>query len=62
MADPKSVAEDVAKRIGTTTLYTYVNCDGLLKCPRQSLLISDLSDAFCSNDYHIPICIEVSDL
>jgi hypothetical protein len=40
MADPKSVAEDVAKRLGitTTTLYVYVNGDGSLKAPGQELL------------------------
>ena len=40
MADPKSIAEDVAKRLGitTTTLYAYVNGDGSLKAPGQSLL------------------------
>ncbi|KJU81471.1 resolvase domain-containing protein [Candidatus Magnetobacterium bavaricum] len=40
MADPKSVAADVAKRLGitTTTLYTYVNGDGSPKAPGQALL------------------------
>jgi DNA invertase Pin-like site-specific DNA recombinase len=40
MADPKSVAEDVAKRLGitTTTLYVYVNGDGSLKAPGRELL------------------------
>lgn len=32
MSDPKSVATDVAKRLGiTTTLYMYVNGNGTLK-------------------------------
>lgn len=41
MADPKSVAADVAKRLGitTTTLYTYVNGDGSLKASGQALFI-----------------------
>jgi DNA invertase Pin-like site-specific DNA recombinase len=40
MADPNSVAEDVAKRLGitTTTLYAYVNGDGSLKAAGQALL------------------------
>jgi DNA invertase Pin-like site-specific DNA recombinase len=39
MADPKSVAADVAKKLGvtTTTLYTYVNGDGSLKASGQAL-------------------------
>ena len=40
MADPQSVAADVAKRLGitTTTLYTYVNGDGSPKAAGQALL------------------------
>jgi len=40
MSDPKSVAADVAKRLGitTTTLYAYVNGDGSLKEAGQALL------------------------
>ncbi len=40
MADPRSVAAEVAKRLGitTTTLYTYVNGDGSLKRAGQMLL------------------------
>ena len=40
MGDPKSVAADVAKKLGitTTTLYTYVNGDGSPKAPGQALL------------------------
>ena len=40
MADPRSVASDVAKRLGitTTTLYAYVNGDGSLKEAGQALL------------------------
>jgi DNA invertase Pin-like site-specific DNA recombinase len=40
MSDPKSVASDVAKRLGitTTTLYTYVNGDGSLKQAGTALL------------------------
>lgn len=40
MADPKSVAADVAKKLGitTTTLYTYVNGDGSLKELGKKLL------------------------
>ncbi len=40
MSDPKSVAADVAKKLGitTTTLYTYVNGDGSPKAPGQALL------------------------
>ena len=40
MADPQSVATDVAKRLGitTTTLYTYVNGDGTPKAAGQTLL------------------------
>ena len=39
MADPQSVAADVAKRLGitTTTLYAYVNGDGSLKEAGQAL-------------------------
>jgi len=40
MADPASVAADVAKRLGitTTTLYEYVNGDGSPKASGQALL------------------------
>jgi hypothetical protein len=40
MADPQSVASDVAKRLGitTTTLYAYVNGDGSLKEAGQALI------------------------
>jgi len=40
MSNPKSVAVDVAKRLGitTTTLYTYVNGDGSPKASGQALL------------------------
>ena len=40
MADPKSVAADVAKKLGitTTTLYSYVNGDGSPKAIGQALL------------------------
>jgi len=40
MANPNSVAADVAKRLGmtTTTLYTYVNGDGSLKEEGAKLL------------------------
>ena len=40
MADPKSVAAEVADRLGitTTTLYTYVNGDGSVKAAGQVLL------------------------
>ena len=40
MSDPKSVAADVAKRLGitTTTLYMYVNGDGTLKEAGSKLL------------------------
>lgn len=40
MADPTSVAVDVAKRLGitTTALYEYVNGDGSPKAPGQALL------------------------
>ena len=40
MADPKSVAADVAKRLGitTTTLYMYVNGDGSLKQAGEKVL------------------------
>lgn len=40
MADPKSVAADVAKRLGitTTTLYNYVNGDGSPKAKGQALI------------------------
>ena len=40
MSDPKSVAAEVAKRLGitTTTLYTYVNGDGTVKELGQRLL------------------------
>ena len=40
MSEPKSVAADVAKKLGitTTTLYTYVNGDGSPKAPGQALL------------------------
>ncbi len=40
MSDPKSIAADVAKKLGitTTTLYTYVNGDGSPKAPGQALL------------------------
>ena len=40
MSDSKSVASDVAKRLGitTTTLYTYVNGDGSPKQAGTSLL------------------------
>jgi acetaldehyde dehydrogenase (acetylating) len=40
MADPTSVALDVAKRLGitTTTLYEYVNGDGSPKASGQTLL------------------------
>ncbi len=40
MTDPRSVATDVAKRLGitTTTLYAYVNGDGSLKEAGQTLL------------------------
>jgi DNA invertase Pin-like site-specific DNA recombinase len=40
MADPKSNAREVAKRLGitTTTLYEYVNGDGSLKPPGAALL------------------------
>ena len=39
MADPKSVAEEVAKNLGitTTTLYAYVNGDGSLKAAGKKL-------------------------
>ncbi|MBW4056129.1 MAG: recombinase family protein [Proteobacteria bacterium] len=42
MADPESVAADVAKRldITTTTLYTYVNGDGSLKAAGKALFNS----------------------
>ena len=45
MANPKSVAADIAKRLGitTTTLYTYVNGDGSLKAPGQAIV--DNSDS-----------------
>lgn len=50
MADPKSVAADVAKRLGmtTTTLYTYVNGDGSLKALGTSLLYGDVIDSSAS--------------
>jgi hypothetical protein len=40
MSDPKSVAADVAKKLGitTTTLYSYVNGDGSPKALGQALL------------------------
>jgi DNA invertase Pin-like site-specific DNA recombinase len=40
MADPKSIAADVAKKLGitTTTLYSYVNGDGSPKASVQALL------------------------
>ena len=40
MADPKSIAADVAKKLGitTTTLYSYVNGDGSPKASGQALL------------------------
>jgi hypothetical protein len=40
MADPRTVAVDLAKRlhITTTTLYTYVNGDGSAKTAGQRLL------------------------
>jgi len=40
MADPKSVASDVAIRLGitTTTLYNYVNGDGSLKAQGKALI------------------------
>ena len=40
MADPDSVAADVARRLGitTTTLYEYVNGDGSPKASGQALL------------------------
>jgi DNA invertase Pin-like site-specific DNA recombinase len=40
MSDPKSVAKDVAKRLGltTATLYAYVNGNGTLKTRGQTLL------------------------
>nr|WP_198027139.1 recombinase family protein [Candidatus Paracaedibacter symbiosus] len=40
MTDQKAVAQDVAKRLGTTTttLYMYVNGDGSVKEPEQKLL------------------------
>src|SRR3989337_1463367 len=43
MADPKSVAEEVAKRLGitTTTLYAYVNGDGSLKATGKELFNSE---------------------
>lgn len=42
MADPQAVSSDVAKQLGVTTatLYTYVNGDGTLKPPGQSVLAS----------------------
>jgi DNA invertase Pin-like site-specific DNA recombinase len=45
MADPKSVASDVAKRLGitTTTLYTYVNGDGSPKAAGTALLYAAAS-------------------
>jgi DNA invertase Pin-like site-specific DNA recombinase len=44
MADPKTKASAVAKRLGitTTTLYTYVNGDGSVKEPGQRLLDSSM--------------------
>jgi len=43
MADPKTNASEVAKRLGitTTTLYAYVNGDGSVKEPGQRLLDKD---------------------
>jgi hypothetical protein len=43
MADPKSIAADVARRLGitTTTLYCYVNGDGSLKEAGTILLASN---------------------
>ena len=40
MSDPKSVAAEVAKRLGitTATLYSYVNGDGSLKISGAKLL------------------------
>jgi DNA invertase Pin-like site-specific DNA recombinase len=40
MADPQAVSSDVARQLGVTTatLYTYVNGDGTLKPPGQSVL------------------------
>ena len=42
MSDPKSVAADVAKRLGitTTTLYMYVNGDGTPKEEGTKILAS----------------------
>ena len=42
MSDPKSVAADVAKRLGitTTTLYAYINGDGSPKAAGQAVLDS----------------------
>ena len=41
MADPKSIAADVAKRLNitTTTLYSYVNGDGSLKEAGHRILV-----------------------
>lgn len=41
LSDPKTVVQDVAKRLGitTTTLYMYVNGDGTVKEPGQKLLV-----------------------
>lgn len=41
LSDPKTVVQDVAKRLGitTTTLYMYVNGDGTPKEPGQKLLV-----------------------
>lgn len=43
MADRKTHASDLAKRLGitTTTLYEYVNGDGSVKAPGQKLLDAD---------------------
>lgn len=45
MTDPKSVASDVAKRLGitTTTLYMYINGDGSLKAEGTKIFNSALS-------------------
>lgn len=41
LSDPKTVVQDVAKRLGitTTTLYMYLNGDGTVKEPGQKLLV-----------------------